>query len=83
MSDPRFVHLRIHSDYSMIDGVAKVKPILGKVAELGMAAFALTDHTNFCGLVKFYSGCHDKALSPLSVQTFLCRFLALKKSFVH
>ncbi len=81
MSDPRFVHLRIHSDYSMIDGVAKVKPILGKVAELGMAAFALTDHTNFCGLVKFYSGCHDKGIKPIIGADFFMQVPGFEKEF--
>ena len=65
MSDPRFVHLRVHSDYSMTDGVAKVKPILAQVEAQGMAAVALTDQNNFCGLVKFYSGCHGSGIKPI------------------
>lgn len=65
MSDPRFVHLRVHSDFSMSDGVAKVKPILAQVEALGMAAVALTDQNNFCGLVKFYSGCHGAGIKPI------------------
>ncbi|MCL1088515.1 DNA polymerase III subunit alpha [Shewanella profunda] len=65
MSDPRFVHLRVHSDFSMSDGVAKVKPILAQVEALGMAAVALTDQNNFCGLVKFYSGCHSAGIKPI------------------
>ena len=65
MSDPRFVHLRVHSDYSMTDGVAKVKPILAQVEAHGMAAVALTDQNNFCGLVKFYSGCHGSGIKPI------------------
>ncbi|MEM6184273.1 DNA polymerase III subunit alpha [Shewanella vaxholmensis] len=65
MSDPRFVHLRVHSDFSMTDGVAKVKPILAQVEAQGMAAVALTDQNNFCGLVKFYSGCHGAGIKPI------------------
>ena len=65
MSDPRFVHLRVHSDFSMTDGVAKVKPILAQVEAHGMAAVALTDQNNFCGLVKFYSGCHGAGIKPI------------------
>ena len=52
MTDPKFVHLRIHSDYSMADGVAKVGKIVGKVSELGMPTMAVTDLVNLCGLVK-------------------------------
>ncbi|MGL4474911.1 MAG: DNA polymerase III subunit alpha [Shewanella sp.] len=65
MSEPRFVHLRVHSDYSMSDGVAKVKPILARTEALHMPALALTDQTNLCGLVKFYSGCHDRGIKPI------------------
>ena len=54
MSEPRFVHLRVHSDYSMIDGLAKTAPLVKKAAALGMPALAITDFTNLCGLVKFY-----------------------------
>ena len=52
MSEPRFVHLRVHSDYSMIDGLAKTAPLVKKAAALGMPALAITDFTNLCGLVK-------------------------------
>ncbi|MEI6858567.1 MAG: DNA polymerase III subunit alpha [Shewanella sp.] len=65
MSDPSFVHLRVHSDFSMSDGLAKVKPILAKVLELGMPAVALTDQTNLCGLVKFYGACHGAGVKPI------------------
>ncbi|MCH4293567.1 DNA polymerase III subunit alpha [Shewanella sp. 3B26] len=65
MSQPKFVHLRVHSDFSMTDGLAKVKPILGKAEALGMAAIALTDQNNLCGLVKFYGTCHEKGIKPI------------------
>ncbi|MCD9499841.1 DNA polymerase III subunit alpha [Photobacterium carnosum] len=65
MAEPRFIHLRVHSDYSMIDGLAKVKPIVKRAAELGMPALALTDFTNLCGLVKFYFAAHDAGLKPI------------------
>ncbi len=50
MAEPRFVHLRVHSDYSMIDGLAKTGPLVKKAASLGMPALAITDFTNLCGL---------------------------------
>ena len=50
MSEPRFVHLRVHSDYSMIDGPAKTRTVGKKAAALGMPALAITDFTNLCGL---------------------------------
>ncbi|MBV7316244.1 DNA polymerase III subunit alpha [Shewanella sp. NIFS-20-20] len=78
MSEPRFVHLRVHSDYSMSDGVAKVKPILARAEALGMPALALTDQTNLCGLVKFYSGCHDKGIKPIIGSDFWMRVPAFE-----
>lgn len=65
MSDPKFVHLRVHSDYSMVDGLSKVPPLVKKVAELNMPAMALTDFTNLCGLVKFYSTAHGCGIKPI------------------
>lgn len=65
MAEPRFIHLRIHSDYSMIDGLAKTSPLVKKVAALGMPAMAITDFTNLCGLVKFYGAAHDAGVKPI------------------
>ncbi len=72
MSDPKFIHLRIHSDFSMVDGLSKVPPLVKKVAAMGMPAMALTDFTNLCGLVKFYSTAHNCGLSQSLAPTLLC-----------
>ena len=64
---PKFIHLRLHSDYSMCDGLNKVKPIIAKAADLGMPALALTDQTNLCGLVKYYHAAHGAGnVSPMT-----------------
>ena len=60
-----FVHLRIHSDFSMIDGLTKVGPICEAVAAAGMPAMALTDQMNFCGLVQYYGTAHKHGIKPL------------------
>ncbi|SEG61299.1 DNA polymerase III subunit alpha [Vibrio hangzhouensis] len=65
MSDPKFIHLRVHSDFSMVDGLSKVPPLVKKVAEMGMPAMALTDFTNLCGLVKFYGNAHSAGVKPI------------------
>jgi len=62
---PQFVHLRVHSDFSMCDGLSKVKPIIAKAAELNMPAIALTDQTNLCGLVKYYHAAHGAGIKPI------------------
>ncbi|NCP66130.1 MAG: DNA polymerase III subunit alpha [Paraglaciecola sp.] len=60
-----FVHLRVHSDYSMLDGLNKVKPIISAVKKMAMPAVAITDQMNFCGLVKFYSAAHEQGIKPI------------------
>lgn len=50
---PRFVHLRTHTDFSMIDSIVKVKPLVKACAANEMVAMGLTDFTNFCGVVSF------------------------------
>ncbi|MEP1871353.1 MAG: DNA polymerase III subunit alpha [Paraglaciecola sp.] len=62
---PSFVHLRVHSDFSMVDGLNKVKPIMARVKELNMPAVAITDQMNMCGLVKFYGQAHGNGIKPI------------------
>ena len=71
MGQPRFVHLRVHSDYSMIDGLAKTGPLVKKAAALAMPALAITDFTNLCGLVKFYGTAHGAGIKPIIGADFL------------
>ncbi|WP_016955868.1 DNA polymerase III subunit alpha [Catenovulum agarivorans] len=73
MADPKFVHLRVHSDFSMVDGLAKVKPIIGKIAEYNMPAVAITDQMNLCGLVRFYSGANGAGIKPIIGADFWVR----------
>ena len=71
MSEPKFIHLRVHSDFSMVDGLSKVPALVKKVAEMGMPAVALTDFTNLCGLVKFYGSAHSNGVKPIIGADFL------------
>jgi len=65
MSSPPFVHLRLHSEYSLVDGLVRINPLVDRVANLGMPAVALTDATNFFGLIKFYKAAHLAGLKPI------------------
>ena len=65
MSEPRFIHLKVHSDFSIVDGLSKVSSLVKRVAELRMPAVALTDITNFFGLVKFYAAAHESGIKPI------------------
>ena len=60
-----FVHLRLHSEYSLVDGLVRIKPLTKKVAEIGMPAVALTDFNNFFGLVKFYKAAQAVGVKPI------------------
>ncbi|MGJ8681751.1 DNA polymerase III subunit alpha [Paraglaciecola sp.] len=65
LAPTEFIHLRVHSDFSMLDGLNKIKPIIAKVKELNMPAVALTDQMNMCGLVKYYGQAHANGIKPL------------------
>jgi DNA polymerase-3 subunit alpha len=60
-----FVHLRLHSEYSLVDGLVRIKPLVNKVANLGMSAVALTDHTNFYAQIKFYKAAIGAGVKPI------------------
>jgi len=60
-----FVHLRLHSEYSLVDGLVRIKPLAKKVAEMGMPAVALTDFNNFFGLIKFYKAAQGSGVKPI------------------
>ena len=60
-----FVHLRLHSEYSLVDGLVKLKSLVSTTFDRGMPALALTDETNLFGLVKFYKAAQGAALKPI------------------
>ena len=60
-----FVHLHNHSEYSMLDGLAKVKKMARYAAELGMPAIALTDHGVMHGAIEFSDACADAGVKPI------------------
>jgi hypothetical protein len=57
---PDFVHLRLHSEYSVTDGIVRIDDAVARAAADGMPALALTDLGNFFGLVKFYSAARGR-----------------------
>jgi len=46
-----FVHLRLHTEYSLVDGLVRIKPLIKTLAGMNMPAVAVTDHNNMCSLV--------------------------------
>ncbi|ARU89365.1 DNA polymerase III subunit alpha [Pseudomonas sp. M30-35] len=60
-----FVHLRVHTEFSLVDGLVRVKPLIKAVAGAGMPAVAVTDQSNMCSLVKFYKAAMGGGIKPI------------------
>ncbi|MBU4223825.1 PHP domain-containing protein, partial [Patescibacteria group bacterium] len=70
----KFVHLHTHSDYSLLDGMAKVSDLVERAALLGMPALALTDHGNMHGVIEFYKKCKKAGIKPIiGVEAYIAR----------
>ncbi len=66
MNSPRYVHLRLHSEYSITDGIVRIGDAVKRAAGDGMPAMALTDLGNIFGLVKFYTSARGKGVKPIA-----------------
>jgi len=69
----QFVHLKVHSEFSLVDGLVRVKALTKSVSDLGMPAVALTDVCNFFGLIKFYKAANGAGLKPIAGSDLLVR----------
>jgi DNA polymerase-3 subunit alpha len=63
--DKPFIHLHNHSDYSLLDGAAKIKPLVARAVKFGMPAIALTDHGNLFGALEFYTAARKAGVKPI------------------
>ena len=52
-----FTHLHVHTEYSLLDGAARIKNVVARAKELGMTSLAITDHGAMFGVVDFYREC--------------------------
>jgi len=67
-----FVHLHVHTDYSMLDGAARLKDLFGEAARLEMPALAITDHGNLYGAYDFYKQAVATGIKPvIGVEAYL------------
>jgi len=62
---PSFVHLRLHSEYSIVDGIVRLDEAIGSAARDGMPALALTDLANLFGAIKFYKAARSGGVKPI------------------
>jgi DNA polymerase-3 subunit alpha len=65
MSQTPFVHLHVHSEYSLLDGAIRMDQLVKKAAGFGMPAIALTDHGNLFGAVEFYQSAEKAGIKPI------------------
>jgi len=67
-----FVHLHVHSTYSILDGFSQIKPLVARAKELGMPAIALTDHGTMYGTVEFFIAAKEAGIKPIiGLETYL------------
>ncbi|MDI1318821.1 MAG: DNA polymerase III subunit alpha, partial [bacterium] len=64
-ADQNFVHLHVHSDYSLLDGACRIDRLMDRASALGMTSLALTDHGNLYGAIEFYNQAKAKGIKPL------------------
>ena len=76
-----FVHLHVHSEYSLLEATPRVKQIAKKAAEMGMSAVALTDNGSMFGAIEFYFACKDAGVNPiLGLDAYVCENRLEKKA---
>ena len=63
---PPFVHLRVHTEFSVVDGVARIPDLVKKAAEYGQPAMAVTDLSNLFGFIKFYKTARSAGIKPIA-----------------
>lgn len=74
MQDRQFVHLHLHTDYSLLDGAIQIKPLANRLEELRMPACAMTDHGNMYGAISFYNAMKNKGVKPIiGCETYITR----------
>lgn len=61
----KFTHLHVHTEYSLLDGSAKINDLLDRTKELGMESIAITDHGAMFGVIDFYKAAKDKGVKPI------------------
>jgi DNA polymerase III subunit alpha len=65
MAASEFVHLHVHTQYSLLDGACRVDELVKKAASLGMPALGMTDHGNMFGAIHFYKACQKSRIKPI------------------
>src|SRR5436309_12989322 len=65
MASKDFVHLHLHTDYSLLDGAIQINPLANRLNDLGMNSCAMTDHGNMYGAISFYNTMNGQGIKPI------------------
>ena len=65
MKPDSFVHLHLHTEYSLLDGACRIKDVFRHIREIGQTAAAITDHGNMYGAVEFWKAAIDAGIKPI------------------
>jgi DNA polymerase-3 subunit alpha len=60
-----FVHLHVHTEYSLLDGFSNIHKLVGRAREMGMPAIAITDHGTMFGVIEFYNAAMQAGIKPI------------------
>ena len=76
-----FVHLHTHTEYSLLDGLSKIKKLVALIKEQGGNACAITDHGNMYGAIEFYKACQKAEIKPIiGCEVYTCQASRMEKS---
>ncbi|HEX6977493.1 MAG TPA: DNA polymerase III subunit alpha [Patescibacteria group bacterium] len=72
MADEKFIHLHLHTEYSLLDGLSKISKLMKKVKEMGMDSVAITDHGAMYGAIEFYKEAKKEGIKPIiGIETYV------------
>src|SRR5271157_5216396 len=76
-----FAHLHVHTEYSLLDGMCRIHPLVARAKELGMTSLAITDHGVLYGAIQFYQAAKDAGIKPiLGCETYIASGSRLGRS---
>jgi len=74
MTDQNFVHLHVHTEYSLLDGLSRIDKLVDRAKELNMPSLAITDHGTMFGVMEFYRAAKGAGIKPIiGVESYLAR----------
>ena len=76
-----FAHLHLHTEYSLLDGACRIKPLMKRLKDLGLDACAVTDHGVLYGAIDFYTACKENGIHPvIGCEVYICQDMDEKRA---